>query len=81
MNYSTLNDEMLLLAYRKEKTNTIMNAVLIGVSLGIVIFGAVKNGITFFTLFPLLFVYLLTRSSKNKKLLEAELKARNLSYK
>ena len=44
--------------------STIFNAVLIGLLVGISIYSTVKNGLGFFTFFPLFFVYLLIRIRK-----------------
>ncbi|WP_298368627.1 FUSC family protein [uncultured Lutibacter sp.] len=73
-----LTDEELLQKAKKMKSTSIMNAALIGFSVGIIIYSAAKNSVGFFTLIPLYFVYKLINNSKNDKALKNILKERNL---
>ena len=77
-----LDDQELLEEQKKLKTNKIINATLIGLFVGVFVYGAVKNGFTFFTFFPLLFALLLVNSGRKKIEFENELKneinARNI---
>lgn len=77
---SALTDQELLNEAKKMKSTSIINAVLIGVLIGIVFYSIVKNSLGFFTLIPLFFVYKLIKDSKhnNNKELENILKERNL---
>lgn len=79
---SELDDQELLEEQKKLKTNKIINATLIGLFVGVFVYGAVKNGFTFFTFFPLLFALLLVNSGRKKIEFENELKneinARNI---
>lgn len=68
-----LNDQELLQEQKKLKTNKIINATLIGLLLGVFAYSAVKNGFSFFTFFPLLFVLFLLNSGKKKREFEKEL--------
>ncbi|MEZ7500579.1 FUSC family protein [Flavobacterium sp. Arc3] len=81
-NLTELNDQKLLEKMKKVKNNKIIDATIIGVTIGIVCYSAVKNGFGFFTFFPLIITYVIIRNSTNNKLLEneiqKELKARNL---
>lgn len=81
-NLTALNDQELLVKRKKLKTNKIIDTTIIGVTIGIVCYSAVKNGFGFFTFFPLIITYVIVRNSKNNKLLEneiqKELKTRNL---
>lgn len=54
---SELTDQELLDKAKKKKSNSIMNALLIGFLIGIVIYSVVNNSLGFFTLIPLFFVY------------------------
>ena len=76
---SELTDEELLQEAKKMKSNSIMNAVLIGFLAGIIIFSVVKNTLGFLTLIPLFLAYkLVNKSNHNKQELENLLKERNL---
>ena len=81
-NLTALNDQELLAKMKKLKTNKIVDATIIGFTIGIVIYSAVKNGFGFFTFFPLIITYVIVRNSKNNKILEneiqKELQSRNL---
>jgi len=80
-NLTELSTEKLLKKVKEIKTNKIIDAVIIGVTIGIVVYSAVKNGFGFFTFFPLLLTYIIVRNSNNTKILETaiqkELESRN----
>jgi len=82
-NLTELSDQELLKKIKSIKTNKIVDAAMIGFTIGIVVYSAVKNGFGFFTFFPLLLTYAIVRNSANNKLLEKEvekeLKSRNLA--
>ena len=82
-NLTELGDQDLLQKIKKIKTNKIIDATLIGFTIGIVIYSAVKNGFGFFTFFPLILAYIIVRNSKNNTVLEnemqKEIKSRNLN--
>lgn len=75
---SKLTDEELLAESKKIIPNPVLDAFLIGFSVGIVIYGVVKNGFGFFLLFPLFFVHQLLKKSKKHTAIEKLLKERNL---
>ena len=76
---SELSDQELLVEAKKVKSTAIMNAVLIGVVIGIVLYSIFKNGFGVFILFPLYFVHRMVNNSKyDDKDLEVLLKERNL---
>lgn len=76
--FADLNNEQLLEEKKKIQYNKIVNATLIGLCIGIAVFSAVKNGFAFFTFFPLLLTYPFIKNGKKIKVLERELKSRNL---
>ncbi|NNT72394.1 FUSC family protein [Flavobacterium sp. IMCC34852] len=82
-NLADLSDLELLEKIKTIKTNKRIDAVIVGFTLGIVIYSAVKNGFGFFTFFPLLITYVIVRNSANNKILEQEiqkeLKSRNVN--
>ncbi len=82
-NLTELTDQELLQKLKKLKTNKITDAVLIGFTIGIVVYSAVKNGFGFFTFFPLILTYIIVRNSNNNKILEKEIQkeidSRNLT--
>ena len=81
-NLTELSNQKLLLKTKKLKANKIIDATIIGFTIGIVIYSAVKNGFVFFTFFPLILAFIIVRNSTNNKILEKELqkeiKSRNL---
>ena len=72
-NLTELSDQELLLKIKKMKTNSIIDATIIGFTIGVVIYSAVKNGFGFFTFFPLILTYIIVRNSENNKVLEKEI--------
>jgi len=75
---SQLTDEELLAEAKKLKSDSIINAVFIGVMIGIIIYSIVENSIGFVTLIPLFLAYKAFNNSKNNKELEELLKERGL---
>lgn len=70
---TTLTDQELLQKSKALKNNKIIDAALVGFTVGIVVYSAVKNGFGFFTFFPLVLTYAIARNAKNNKILEIEL--------
>ena len=81
-NLTELSDQELLKKLKKLKTDKIIDAIIIGVTLGIVGYSAFKNGFVFFTFFPLLITYVIRRNSKNNTIvaneIQKELDSRNV---
>jgi Na+-translocating ferredoxin:NAD+ oxidoreductase RnfD subunit len=81
-NLTELSEKELLQKIKTIKNNKIIDATIIGFTIGIAVYSAVKNGLGFFTFFPLLLAYVIVRNSTNNKILEKEiqkeLKSRNL---
>jgi riboflavin transporter FmnP len=75
---SELTDQELFQEAKKMKSNSTINALIIGFMIGIVIYSIVVNSWGFFTLIPLFFAYKLINHSKKNKTLEKLLKERNL---
>lgn len=79
---SELTDQELLQEAKKLKSNSIINAVLIGFLAGILLYSVMKNNLGFLTLIPLFFAYKLVNKSKyDNKELDSLLKERNLKQK
>ena len=73
------SDQELLQEAKKMKSASIINAFLIGLLIGIILYSVVKNSWGFLTLLPLFLIYKLSNKSKNDtKELENLLKERNL---
>lgn len=81
-NLAGLSDQELLKKLKNVKTYKLIDAVIVGATIGVVIYSMVKNGFGFFTFFPLLLAFLIARNSANNKILEKEiqreLNSRNL---
>jgi len=79
---TALSNEALLKKRKELKNGKIINAAIVGFTIGIFCYSAVNNGFGIFTFFPLLIAYLLIKNSKNDKLLtvevEKELRGRGL---
>ena len=73
-----LTDQELLNEAKKIKSTSIINALLIGIMIGIVIYSIVKNSFGMVTLIPLYFAYKLFNNPKNNQDLEKLLRERNL---
>ena len=73
-----LTDQELLEKKKKVKSSQMISALLIGALIGIAIYSTVKNGLGFFTFFPIFFVFLLVKNSPDLKTIEKEVKSRNL---
>lgn len=56
------------------KTGNIINAFIIGITIGIFIYSVINNGFGIITFFPLAIAYLIIKNSKSNKILENELK-------
>ena len=78
---SELTDQELLEEAKKMKSSAIMHAALIGLMIGVVIYGVAKNNLGFFALIPLYFAFKFFHNPENNKRYEAVkqlLKERNL---
>ncbi|MGG5210611.1 FUSC family protein [Chryseobacterium sp. MIQD13] len=74
-----LTDQELLEKRKKSKSEEIINAVILGVLIGIAIYGTIKYGLGLFTFLPVLFaLYAANKWKKNSQTLEKELHSRNL---
>ncbi|WP_443939260.1 hypothetical protein [Pedobacter sp. MW01-1-1] len=71
-NLSELSNEQLLAKHKSIKTEKVMDAGLIGFTVGIFGYALYTSGFGWFTFFPLIITYFFVQSTKNKKLLEAE---------
>ena len=76
--FADLTNEELLEEKKKIQYNKTVNAVLVGICIGIMVYSAVNNGFKFFTFFPLLLAYPFIKNGKKIKVLEDELQARKL---
>ncbi|KIA90159.1 hypothetical protein [Kaistella jeonii] len=68
----------LLIELQKIKSTNIINAVLVGVMIGVAIYSTVENGFGILTAFPLFFIPMFAKKWSYKKALEKELKERDL---
>ena len=75
---SQLTDEELLQTAKNFRPTPIIDALLIGVLLGIIIYGVVANAWGFTILIPLFLIYQFLKKPKQYKALQKELETRNL---
>ena len=66
-NQSELTDQELLDLAKQKKSTAIINAFLIGLLIGIVIYGVAKNNLGFFALIPIFIAFKIFNKPKNKK--------------
>jgi hypothetical protein len=64
-----LSDQELLKKHQTAKSSLIITCILIGALVGVAIYSSAKNGLGFFTFFPLFFVFLIIKAKKPAKLL------------
>jgi hypothetical protein len=65
MSQNELADQELLAEAKKKKSTSIVNALLIGVVIGVVIYGVAKNNFGLLALIPLFFVFKMFNKSKD----------------
>ena len=71
--FADLSDEELAKKAKGIRNDKIISAIIIGFTVGIAIYSVVKNGVDFFTFFPLFLAYIIIKNSSNNKLLEKEI--------
>ena len=76
--FQGLTDSELLEKRKSVKSSLILSATIMGFLVGIAVYSAVRNGIGFFTFFPLFFVYIIGKNQARNKALLKEIKLRNL---
>jgi predicted permease len=76
--FRDLSDSELLQKRKAVKSGLIVSCVIMGFLVGIAIYSVVRNGIGFFTFFPLFFVFLIGKNQGTDKALLREIKSRNL---
>ena len=64
---SELTDQELLDLAKQKKSTAIINAFLIGLLIGIVIYGVAKNNLGFFALIPIFIAFKIFNKPKNNK--------------
>lgn len=67
-----LSNQELLEKMKKLKNNKIVDATIIGVTIGITVYGVVTKGFGFSVFFPLIVGYVIIRNSKNNEILYQE---------
>lgn len=75
---SALTDQELLAEAKKIKSTKILDAIIVGVLIGVATYSTVKNGLGFFTFVPLFFVVILYKNGEKSKALNKEIAQRNL---
>lgn len=74
-----LSDQELLKKHQTAKSSLIITCILIGALVGVAIYSSAKNGLGFFTFFPLFFVFLIIKAQKTSKAIAAEVRNRGLT--
>ena len=76
---SELDDAALLEAGKKKEKELQIDRFIVGIVVGVAIYSLVKNGLGFFTFFPLLYILISMKKTAENKLIKAEIAARNLN--
>lgn len=74
----SMSDQQLLSQYKIAQSTLIVTCVLIGALVGVAVFSAFRNGIGFFTFFPIFFVFIIVNGQKKHKAIKEEIKFRKL---
>ncbi|MBD1422659.1 hypothetical protein [Sphingobacterium chuzhouense] len=81
-NLTEFTNNQLFQKIKNIKKNRIINAFIVGATVGIFFFGVMKNGLGVFTFFPLVIGYLVIKNSAGDKIIEQEIwkemRSRNL---
>lgn len=72
-NLAELSDQELAEQLKKLKNGKIIDATLVGVTIGVVAYSAVVNGFSFFTFFPLIITYAIVKNAKPNSTLLREI--------
>lgn len=72
-NLSEFSDEQLQKKYREVKNGKIVNAFIIGITVGIYLYSSVKKGFGLINFFPVAIAYLIVRNSRNNDILGKEI--------
>ncbi len=76
--FAKLSDEEIIDLSKKAKAKTWLNALLIGIMIGVLVYGVAKGNIGIFTLAILYVLYKIFTKPKENSLLKEELTKRNL---
>lgn len=68
-----LTDKKLLSKKKQIKNDKVIGASFVGFTVGIAIYGIMKNGFELLTLLPLFLAYITIKNSSNNKFLESEI--------
>ena len=68
-----LSNKELIKKKKELKNDKIIGAIIIGFTVGVAFYNTVKNGLDFFTFFPLFLAYIFIKNSSNNNLLEKEI--------
>lgn len=73
-----LTDQELILEQKKRKSTSISYSIIIGIMIGVSIYGYIKNGFSFFTVMPVMFFPIFIINWKNYQEAINEVKSRNI---
>ena len=75
----TLSEEDFLKHAKTMKQTKVYDAVIFGFLIGVAIYSVYKNGISFFTLLPLIYLPIAGKNNRHRKEVAEELNQRNLT--
>lgn len=74
-----LTEEDLIIEQKKRKSNSISYSFIMGIMIGVTVYGFIKNGFSFFTILPILFFPIFIMNWKNYNEVKNEIKSRNIA--
>lgn len=74
-NLQELTSEELNNKLKNIKKHKTIDAFIVGITIGIVVYAVVRNGFGFFAFFPLILAYIIIRNAKNNKILQDSIQA------
>lgn len=73
-----LTEQELIIEQKKRKSINISYSFIMGMTIGVTVYGFIKNGLSFFTILPIIFFPIFIINWKNYKEAKNEIKSRNI---
>ncbi|TDE47044.1 hypothetical protein E0I26_02855 [Flavobacterium rhamnosiphilum] len=74
-----LTEQELIIEQKKRKSISTSYSFIMGMMIGITVYGFIKNGLSFFSLLPIIFLPIFIMNWNNYKEVKNEIKSRNIT--